>query len=81
MSNIGHTNNAVPTRVQTPGLAKENIFTQVSTRTSEGVIRAFYLSVIQRKSTSNSLAKLIDELRHDITTVIYDPYPTNEFWT
>jgi hypothetical protein len=23
----------------------------------------------------------VEELRHDITTVIYEPYPTNEFWT
>lgn len=47
----------------------------------EGVIRAFYLSVLQRKATARLLGRLVEELRHDITTVIYEPYPTNEVWT
>lgn len=80
MSNIGRTN-AVPTRVQTPGLARENVFLQCSSRRVEGVIRAFYLSVLQRRGTARQLARLVEELRHDITAVIYEPYPTNEFWT
>ena len=80
MSNIGRTG-AVVTRLQTPGLARENIFLQCSSQRIEGVVRAFYLSVLQRGSTSKQLTCLLEELRHDITAVIYEPYPTNEFWT
>jgi hypothetical protein len=25
--------------------------------------------------------QIIDSLKNDITTVIYESYPTNEFWT
>lgn len=80
MSNIGRTGAAV-TRLQTPGLPRENIFLQCSSRRVEGVVRAFYLSVLQRVSTAKQLTCLVEELQHDITTVIYEPYPTNEFWT
>ncbi len=80
MSNIGR-NNAVPTRLQTPGLARENIFVLCNSRKVEGVIRAFYLSILQRRGTAKQLSRVIDELSHDITAILYEPYPTNEFWT
>lgn len=76
MSNIGRTNvNA--TRQQTPGLARENIYVVCNSKRVEGVIRAFYLAVLQRRSTAKQLSRLIDELRNDITVVVYDSYPTN----
>jgi hypothetical protein len=58
MSNIGRTN-AMPTRLQTPGLPRENIFLQCGSRKVEGVIRAFYLSVLQRRSTARQLVRLL----------------------
>ena len=81
MSNIGRTQHIAQIRLQTPGLARENIFIQCNTRKVDGVIRAFYLSILQRKATAKNLVKLIEELKNDITTIIYEPYPTNEFWT
>ena len=59
MSNIGRTQNIIQTRLQTPGLPREHIFIQCSTRKMEGVFRAFYLSIIQRKITTKILIKLI----------------------
>ncbi len=55
MSNIGRTQTVHPTNLQTPGLHKENIYVQSSSKTSEGIIRAFYLSVMQKKATAKHL--------------------------
>jgi hypothetical protein len=70
MSNIGRTN-ANPTRQQTPGLARENIYVVCNSKRVEGVIRAFYLAVLQRRSSAKQLSRLVDELRNDITVVVY----------
>jgi hypothetical protein len=82
MSNIGgRTQTIHPTNLQTPGLARENIFIQCPCIKSEGIIRAFYLSVIQKQFTTNHLINIIESLTNDITMVIYEAYPTNQFWT
>jgi hypothetical protein len=80
MSNIGQTHRVNQTNLQTPGLYKENIHIQCNSRHPDGVIRAFYLSVMQKRSTCRHLMEIIDSLRNDITTIIFEPYPTNDFW-
>jgi signal recognition particle receptor subunit beta len=77
MSNIGRTQNVNQTNLQTPGLNKENIYIQTSSKTSDGIIRAFYLSAMQKKQTAKHLMEVIESLKHDITTVLFEPYPTN----
>lgn len=58
MSNIGKTQ-IVNNNLQTPGLSKENIYIQSSSKTSDGIIRAFYLSVMQKKQTAKHLVEII----------------------
>jgi hypothetical protein len=58
MSNIGKTQ-IVNNNLQTPGLSKENIYIQCSSKTSDGIIRAFYLSVMQKKQTAKHLVEII----------------------
>ena len=77
MSNIGRTQNVNNANMQTLGLNKENIYIQTSNKTSDGIIRAFYLSAMQKKGTAKHLMDIIESLKHDITTVIFEPYPTN----
>ena len=49
MSNIGRTQQINPTGLQTPGLHRENIYIQCNSRHPDGVIRSFYLSVMQKR--------------------------------
>ena len=77
MSNIGRTERISHTHVQTPGLYRENIYIQCSSRHSDGAIRSFYLSAMQKKSTARHLIDIIDSLRNDTTSIIFEPYPTN----
>lgn len=79
MSNIGKTQ-MINHNLQTPGLSKENICVRCSNKTSDGIIRAFYLSVMQKKTTCRHLIEILDSLRHDITIILFEPYPANEFW-
>ena len=71
MSNIGRTQQVNPASLQTPGLHRENIFVQCSSKTSEGIIRAFYLSVMQKKITTRHLIEVLESLRHDITFTVF----------
>jgi len=82
MSNIGgRTQTIHPTNMQTPELPRENIFIQCPSTKAEGVIRAFYLSVMQKQFTTNHLLNIVQSLTNDITMVIFEAYPTNHFWT
>lgn len=50
MSNIGRPINKMSDiHLQTPGLAQENIYIQCNSKKPEGIIRAFYLSILQKK--------------------------------
>lgn len=80
MSNIGQLHTVNPSQLNTPSLKGENVYVRCG-RTAEGTVRAFYLSLLQRKETSQLLGGVVDSLKHDIMAVIYEPYPTNEFWT
>ena len=55
MSNIGRTQNVNNANMQTLGLNKENIYIQTSNKTSDGIIRAFYLSAMQKKGSRGSI--------------------------
>ena len=59
MSNIGRTQPVNNTNLQTPGLYRENIYIQCNSRHPDGVIRSFYLSVMQKRSTSKHLIQII----------------------
>ena len=80
MSNIGRNQTLNHASVQTPGLHRENIFIQCNNRHPDGVIRSFYLSVMQKRSTSRPFIEIIESLKNDSTTILFDPYPANEFW-
>ena len=78
MSNIGQTQTVlVQGAAQTPELPKENVYIQCHAGRAEGVMRAFYLSLIQKKETTRTFIGVIESLRHDDTVVLYEPYPTN----
>lgn len=80
MSNIGRTQ-TINFNMQTPGLPRQNICIQCPANKIEGVIRSFYLSAMQKKSTTLHLMQVIQSLKDDITTIIHEAYPTNQFWT
>jgi hypothetical protein len=81
MSNIGQIQTVNHTQLNTPSLKTDNIFVRCSAARPEGIIRAFYLTVMQRKDTSKILSSVIDSLKNDVISVIYELYPTNQFWT
>lgn len=79
MSNIGPTINQ---SFRNTNLQKrQSIYVQCSNLKAEGIIRAFYLSAIQRRQTTSRLSAVIESLKNDIICVIYEPYPNNQFWT
>jgi hypothetical protein len=71
MSNIGRTQPVNQTNLQTPGLHQENIYIQCNSRHPDGVIRSFYLSAMQKKSTLTHLIEVIESLKNDITFIIF----------
>jgi len=61
MSNIGKTQTIIyNNQPRTPTLPKENLYIICDSSKSDGAIRAFYLSLIQKKETTKILMELID---------------------
>ncbi len=67
MSNIGRQPFAL---ALTPGLKRERLQVEVPV-SADGCLRAFYLSVLQKRESTEKLMEVIDSLKFDPTAVLY----------
>jgi hypothetical protein len=79
MGKIERIQKATQTHLKTLGLLRENIFIQYYTHRVEGFKGTIYLSIIQWIAEAVDKSDL--ELINVVMTVIFELYPTNDFWT